>query len=211
MSEWDDDGMELDEDELSELRDNPDDITPEDIFKMVMVNKLRKIKVKVELRDKDGDKVELADIVTELIKYMKEQMGDENGNQFSDQILPLVSESLVSTLGRMLGIQVTAFYLSNDTTRTALLWSMAMAFLILKYVQKHGLIIHTMEEAITDEEIEEIERRSEANRVATLGAMLGENPRDILQKLLDEGKITSEDLEALMNGEGKDPNGRKSD
>lgn len=209
MSEFDGDDMELDESELDELRD-PDDLAPEDVFSMVMINKIKKTKVKVELQDKDGDKVDLSEVITELLRYMNDKMKSEESSQFADQIFPLVSQATVSTLGRLVGIQHTAFYLANDTTRTALIYSMAMAFLLLKYVQKHNLTINTFEEAVSDEEIEGIERKAEANKVAMLGAIMGEDPKEVLQKLVDEGRITEQDLSDMLGGKkGNDDSGNK--
>lgn len=200
MSDYDDNNdMDLDENELEDLRD-PDDLAPEDVFSMVMINKIKKTKIKVELQDKDGDAVSLSEVITELLRYMNEKMKDENGNQFADQIFPLVSQATVSTLGRLVGINATAFYLSNEGTRTAIVYSMAMAFLLLKYVQKHNLTIHTFEEQVSDEEIEGIERKSEANKVAMLGAMFGEDPKEVLQKMMEEGRITEQDLNDILGG-----------
>jgi hypothetical protein len=200
MSDYDEnDGMELDQSELDELRD-PEDLAPEDVFSMVMINKIKKTKVRAELQDKDGDKVELSEVIAELLRYMNDKMKDTEGNQFADQIFPLVTQSMVSTLGRLMGIHSTAFYLANDGTRTAIAWSMAMAFLLLKYVQKHNLTINTFEEEVSDEEIESIERKAEANKVAMLGAMMGEDPKEVLKKMLDEGRITESDLEEMLGG-----------
>lgn len=197
MSEFDE--MDLDESDLDELRD-PEDLAPEDVFSMVMINKIKKTKVKVELQDKDGDVVSLSEVITELLRYMNEKMKDENGNQFADQIFPLVSQATVSTLGRLVGINSTAFYLSNDGTRTAIIYSMAMAFLLLKYVQKHNLTINTFEEQVSEDEIEAIERKAEANKAAMLGAIMGEDPKQVLQKLMEDGRITEQDLEDMLGG-----------
>ena len=205
MSEFDE--MDFDESELEELRD-PDDLAPEDVFSMVMINKIKKTRVKVELQDKEGDKVELSEVITELLRYMNEKMKSDEGSQFADQIFPLVSNATVSTLGRLVGIQHTAFYLANDTTRTAIIYSMAMAFLLLKYVQKHELTINTFEEPVSEEEIEGVERRAEANKVAMLGAIMGEDPKEVLQKLMDEGRITEQDLSEMLGG--KKGNGEPS-
>lgn len=197
MSDWDE--MDLDEDELEALRD-PDELTPEDVFKMVMVNKIKNTKVKVELQDSEGEKIDLAEVITESLRFIDERMNDKSpeGNQFADQIFPLISQATVSTLGRLLGINTAAFYLQNDTTRMSVIYSMSVAFLLLKYVQKHKLTIHTTEVPVSEDEIEEIERRSEANKAAMIGSMMGVDPASVIRHLFEEGKITEEDLSELL-------------
>ena len=114
--------------------------------------------------------------------------------------MPLMAQSVVSGLGRMLGIQHTAFYLANETSRIALINMMAIAFLLLKYIQQNELTIQTFEEEIAEEEIEEIERKASASSTATMGALLGIDPKTILENLVEKGEITQEDLDSILNG-----------
>lgn len=199
----DGDGIELDDDEMAELYErHDDDLMPEDVFKMVMVNKIRKKRVHVELQDAEGDPVQLKDVVQELLNYIKSKLKDEDENQFTGQIMPLMSQSVVSGLGRMVGINQTAFYLADDTARFSIINMMCVAFLMLKFVQQKGLTIHTFEEDISDEEIEELERKTKANQIATLGALAGEDPKAILEELRKRGKITDKDLEDMLKENG---------
>jgi hypothetical protein len=202
MSEFDE--MDLDEEELELLRD-PDDLSPEDVFRMVTVNRNKMAKVSVKLEDEDGDEVDLADTIADLIVFMEDKMKEKEGNQITDQIFPLISQSVASALGRMIGINTTAFYLSIETTKQALMGSMCIAFLLLKYVQKHNLKIFTVEEPIEQWEIDEMERKSNANRVAMMAALAGHDPRAILEQLKEEGRITDEDLLDLV-GKGNSNN-----
>lgn len=202
MSDFDD--SPFDESELAELTgDDPDTLTPEDIFSMVMLNKVKKTKVKVQLQDKEGDNIELPAIVEQLIKYIDDKLKDPSGNQFADQIMPLMSSAVLSTLGRIIGIRGTAFYLAEDNTRMALIWSMCVAFLLLKYVQKHELTINTIEEQVSDEEIEDFERKAKLNNIATLSELMGADPQQVLQELVDQGKITEDDLANLFKKDKK--------
>jgi len=197
------DDIELDDDEMAELYEgHNDDLAPEDVFKMVMINKIRKKRVHVELQDADGDTVQLKDVVQELINYVKTKMKDEDENQFTAQIMPLMSQAVVSGLGRMVGINQTAFYLADDTARFSFINMMCVAFLMLKFVQQKGLTIHTFENDVTDEEIAELERKTKANSIATLGALAGEDPKAILEELRKRGKITDEDLKDMLKGNG---------
>lgn len=206
MSDYDDDSPYDDEDMSELMEDDPDSLTPEDVFKMVTLNKIKKTKVRVELQDKNGDKVDLPEVIGQIIEYIKDKTAEEEGNQFSDQIMPLMSQAVLSTLGRMLGIRLTAYHLANDSTRMALIWSMCTSFLLLKYVQKHELSINTFEESVSEEEIEAFERKAQANNVAMLGALVGEDPKQILEELLHSGKITEDDLQDIMGDSKKKGN-----
>lgn len=197
MSDYED-GPELDDEDLQELyADDPDTLTPEDIFKMVLLNKRTNMKVSVQLQDKDGEEVELADLLEQLVKYVKDKL-DEDNNQLVDEIMPLMSQMLVSGMGRLLGLNTTAFYVSNPNTRMALIYMMMIAFTMYKLVQVKGLKINTVEEEVSEEEIEEIERKSRANDVATMSQMLGGDPREALQQMVDRGDLTEDDLVELL-------------
>jgi len=140
------------EDLYSEM--NPDELTPEEVYDMVLVNKAKGTKVSIELEDKDGDKVEVADIVEGLIGYIKDQLGEEGsleGNDFVDQIMPLMTQSMVGGLGRMMGLQYTSFLMAQDGVRHSIIYMMCVSFLLLKYVQEHELLIHTYEEEVSEE------------------------------------------------------------
>ena len=197
MSDYDD-GIELDDDELQELYEyDQDNLTPEDVFSLVLINKRTKKKVTVQLEDKDGDRIELADLLEELVKYIQDKLAEDN-NQMTDEIMPLMSQTLVSGMGRMIGIQPTAAFVTNPNTRMALIYMMMISFTMYKLVQVKGLRINTVEEEVTDEEIEEIERKSKASSVATMSAMLGIDPREALRQMVDRGDLTENDLEEML-------------
>ena len=198
MSDYEED---FDTDDLEDIMEDhvdPSDLTPEEVFSMVMLNKVKGTKVTVQLEDKDGDIVELADIIEGLINYVKDKIGDDEGSDFTEQIMPLMSQAVVSGLGRMMGVRATGFYLAQDTTRHAIIYMMCVGFMLLKYVQEHELLIHTYEEEVSQEDIDEIERKSKATSVATMSGMMGMDPRDILQQMVDRGDLTEQDFEDLL-------------
>lgn len=196
---------EFDEDELAELYEShPDSMDPEDLLSMVLVNRKRMVKTSIELQDEDGDEVPLRDIIQELLHYIKDQMEDGEENQFASQIMPLMTEAVISGLGRMIGTQATAFHLAQEQTRHAFIQMMCIGLLLLKFIQKKGLKICTFEQSVTQEEIEEIDRKSKANSVATLASMSGHDPIAVLQELKDRGVITEDDLKDLINGDRSD-------
>ena len=195
MSDYDE--MGFDEDDMAEMYEDPDTLTPEEVFKMCFINKHKNTTVRVDLQDKDGDTVDLPDTIAELVAYIDKQLKDEDGNQFTDQIMPLMAQAMVSGLGRTLGIRTTAFYLAQPLTQRAFIEMMCVAFLLLKFVQKKGLLLHTYEEEVTDEEIETFERKSRANDAAVMGSFMGVDPKETLKNMLDQGQITTDDLKDL--------------
>jgi hypothetical protein len=64
------DGPELDASDLEDMA-NEDDLTPEDIFSLTLLDKQRNKRVWVELQDKDGDKVDLTDMIVGLVTTSK--------------------------------------------------------------------------------------------------------------------------------------------
>jgi hypothetical protein len=199
MSQFDE--TDFDEDEMQELFEDEESMTPEEVFKMVMINKVKGTTVRVELQDKEGDVVELSEVIEELLSYVEAKLEDDKPNQFVDQIMPLMAQSVVSGLGRMLGIRHTALFLTNELSRVALVNMMSIAFLLLKFVQQKELTIQTYEEEISEEEIEEIQRKAKAGSAATMGALLGLDPKEILDNLVKQGEISQSDLEAILNGD----------
>jgi hypothetical protein len=72
---------------------------------------------------------------------------------------------------------------------------------LLKFVQQKNLTIETFEEEISEDEIEQIERKAKAGSTATMGALLGLDPKEILDNLVEQGEISQADLEAILNGD----------
>ena len=199
MSQFDE--TDYDEEEMDTLFEDEESMTPEEVFKMVMINKIKGTTIRVELRDEEGNKVELSEVIEQLLNYTQDKLEDEEPNSFVDQIMPLMAQSVVSGLGRMLGIRHTAFFLANETSRVALVNMMSIAFLLLKYVQQKKLTIETFEEEVSQEEIEDIERKAKAGSMATMGALFGADPKEILADLVEQGEISQSDLEAILNGD----------
>ena len=177
------------------------ELTPEEIFKMVMINRVKGTTVNVNLFDKDQDEILLSDIIENLLSYIQKQLSKEDSNQYTDQIMPLMAQTVVSGLGRYLGINHTAFFLADKTLRMSLINMMSISFLLLKYVQQKEIVIQTFEEEISEEEIEEIERKAKAGDVATVGAFLGMDPKEILKDLFEKGEISQTDLDSFFDNE----------
>lgn len=204
MSDIEDYYEEMDEDYLEELLEDQDAPSPEEVFNMVSIDKKRGLKTTATLMDEDEEEVPLGDVIEDLTKYIRDQLIDERGegNQFADQIMPLMSQSMASGLSRLIGIPSTAFIVGSDHLRMSMIHMMCVGFLLLKFVQKNNLTIHTIEEEISQEEIESMVRRSKATSAAQMGAMLGVHPKDVLKQLVQDGKITEEDFSEIFRQDG---------
>lgn len=186
--------------------DDGEQLRPEDVFSMVLINKKRNVKVDVELRDAEGNVIELYEVIEDLLKYIEKKLGTQEGNQFSDQIYPLMSKMLVSGLGRLVGIHRTGFYLAQDDTRYSFINMMSLSFLLLKYIQQKGLTIHTREESVTEEEIMEVERKVKENAELVMSAMQSHTSKSTIKSLLNSGKLSREDLKELLDEQDKQGN-----
>jgi hypothetical protein len=196
-----------DEEELEELYEgalDEDELDISDVLGLVMINRKRKKRISIELQDKEGDTVELKDIINELMKYIKDKMQDEESNQFASQIMPLMSQSVGMGLHKMIGLRQTAFHLSQEITRMSLIYMMAVSFLFLKFIQQKGLVIHTFEEDVTEEELEALDRKSKANETMVLASMAGQDPRMVLEAMKEQGLLTQDDLRDMLGGEVDD-------
>lgn len=202
-----DDDSPFDQDELAEAfgNESSDELTPEEVFSLVMLNKKRMVKTKVELKDEQGETIPLHEIVSDLLEYMKNKLDSDEANQLADQIFPMMGQVLVSGLGRLLGVGMTGAYLASDTARMSFMHMMCISFLILKYVQEKKLTIIAIEEPVTEEEVASIERKSRANSLAIMGSITGMSYKEILQELVNKGELTEEDLQSILN-HGKDTN-----
>lgn len=147
----DDDGL---SDELKAFMKNEGQGTsPEDIFKVVTVMPERKLKITCYLVDKDGDRVEIADIADDLVKYIHEKMSVQENNDVNTQVFPLIGQLMASYTPRAVGMKPAAFLLAAPSIRNALIDLGMASFLMLQYIKQMGLKIVTNEEEISDQEM----------------------------------------------------------
>lgn len=204
MSDYEDD---MDLDDLEEIYEEGTEVTPEDVFKMVTINRRKGTQLTVELRDDEDDIVLIPEVVEELILYMRDKLTDgENTSQFTGQIMPLMTQSLVSGLGRLLGIQGTGALLSNEVIRYSLVQMMSMSMLLLKFIQDKGLKIFTYEEKVPQEELDAIEEQFSRTRASAVEEISGFQAKDLVKELSKQGKLSREDLESLLEEEKKKDN-----
>jgi len=74
---------------------------------------------------------------------------------------------------------------------------MASSFYLLKFIQNNKIKIHTIEEELTDDDIDTYERLSKASSTMSLANTMGLDHKEVIKSLLKHGKIKEEDLKAL--------------
>jgi hypothetical protein len=138
------------------------EINLDEILSMVLIDKKRLMKVSAELKDKNGEKINLPEIVEELFKYVDKEYNKSVEEQSSliGKIMPLLSQVLGSGLGRYLGVGQAVLYLTDSQTKDALLQMMMLSFLLLKYIQQKDIQVYSVSEPIAKDEVDRLEEIS---------------------------------------------------
>jgi hypothetical protein len=111
--------------------------------------------------------------------------------------MPLMAQSMVGGMVKLLGEEQTAFLLSHEVIRISLIHMMTVGFSLLKWIQKKDIKIYTTEEHISDEDIAMYERVSQANDLAMQGSAVGLHPDEVIKELVKRGKLETSDLKTM--------------
>lgn len=131
-----------------------DEPKPEDIFSMVTILPKKKIKVTAYLEDKDGDRILIADIAENLVKYVNDQLTETETTPVNSQLFPLCGQFMTSLVPRFMGLRSASVLLQAQTFRHALLTLSLSSALFIQYIEQHELKIITEVAPISDDEIE---------------------------------------------------------
>jgi hypothetical protein len=137
----------------------------DEILSMVLIDKKRLLKVSAEMKDNNGEKINLSEIVEELFKYIDKEFAksSEEKSSLISQVMPLLSQVLGSGLSRYLGVEQAVLYLTDSQTKDALLQMMMLSFLLLKYIQQKDIQVYSVSEPIEKVEIEKLEMATQKN------------------------------------------------
>jgi hypothetical protein len=149
-------------------------------FKMVTFMPKRKVKITTYLEDSDGDRVELGDLAEDVLRFIEEQMLDEDGhNMVGNQLFPIINDFMSWVIPRTTNIVAAEFMMTAGAIRAAMsTYGMAVA-LLMQYVAQHNLKMVTEEEPLTQEEIDSYYERSEKAEQALYKALGGKNVPEI--------------------------------
>lgn len=176
--------------------DNTEDtLSTDQLFSVVMIDRARKVKVTIQLRDQDGDEIPVRETIEKLTEWIVDQAKSEDRNVCNQQILPLMGQAMVGGMIKLLGPHSAAVMISGEATRYGLLYMMTVGFYLVKWLQKKKIKIRTFEKPITDEEIEMYDRISKASDISVQASTLGMDPKNIFREMIKAGKLRHSDLE----------------
>jgi hypothetical protein len=178
-------------------------VSKEDLYSLVMIDKIRKVKTIITLKDSEGDEIPVRETAEKLVEYIADKVKDEEGNACKQQVMPLMSQAMVAGMIKMMGMNDTQILLCDAVTRNGLMYMMTMSFYLLKWIQQKNIKIFSEEFSLSDNEMAEIERVSFANDTAMKYARACGDPRDAIRIMLEKGLIKREDL-ATMGAEDLD-------
>jgi len=146
--------------ELKDFLDG-EELEPEDFFEMVTIMPKRKIKISAYLEDKDGERISLTTVSKNLNKYINKHMTNGENTPVNSQLFPLINQMMISSVPRSVGVAVSGFLFTAQSSRYALSMFGLNIALLMQYIHKHELKIVTEETPISEKQLEEYLAREE--------------------------------------------------
>lgn len=171
--------------------------TVTDIMSIVTLDSKKKCRRTITLKDKDGDTVSTKEVIQQVAEYVSDKLKDEKGNQFTDELVPLMAQAMVVGMTKLYGETLAAILLSDELTRHGILQMMLTSFVAIKFLQKKDISIVSHSEHISEAELASYIRTSQASDAIVKGQMLGLNATQMLEGLVKSGKIQADDLKKL--------------
>lgn len=167
----------------------------------------RKKKVFVDLKTKDGKRVDLRELSRQIGQSLLEKVGTTQKNKIKDQILPIILRILPGTFEKIYGSpQTVGPLMANPTTSQLISYAALIGFYLAKITRSKELEVEVSEEDLSVQAMEKITKRNLVLSALTTGQAMGVSQETILRKLLKERLITREDINelGLQQPEGKD-------
>lgn len=150
---------------------------PYESFRLVTIDKVKKVQIDITLEDQNKEEVPLSDICTEMKDLLLEaaKAGEnQQDNPIRDKLMPLMASIIGQLLPELAGRTGIAL-LGTPESRALISLATTAGFLLLKRIQKSNLKIIATEESLTDDEIEAFLRESCAFDAALYSSLLGKN------------------------------------
>lgn len=163
---------------------------------LVTIDRKRKKLIRIELRDKNGHLVEVEEIADKLSSFVLDKM-DTEGSTCITQVAPLMGDSMLVSVNKILGSRAASVLLTIEPIRYAFLNTMSVGFYMYRFLQKNDIKIHTIEEDISDEKLHEYELNNQVHSVATAGMMAGLTATEVIEEILKTGIASKEDLHKM--------------
>lgn len=169
----------------------------DELFRIITIDRKRKVKMTVQLRDAAGDEVPIRETIEKLTEYVGDKMKEDGHNTCKQQIMPMMAQAVVGGLVKLMNEGPATYMLSQEHIRFSLVHMMIVSFYMFKWIQKKQIKIHTTEEDITDEDIAMYDRVSTASDVSVMAAAHGGDPKEVLRQMIDSGQLKKEDLDGI--------------
>lgn len=164
-----------------------------------VIDKGNSLKITAILVDKDGNEVDMQETVTKLDDFLQKKLTETDTNSINSQIYPFISQLFVYSLHKMVGEEGAAPFLVDNRLQNLVLDLMMVSFSFYKMMQAKEYSIET---SVEDIDIEEYIRDQTSARLEALVVVMNEigvDPQKILDSLIDDGKITDEEAETVMD------------
>ena len=168
-------------------------------YSLTLIDKKNWTRVTVTIEDNENNKYPIDEIVQNLLKYVEQEVKKDKSSIVS-QIYPVMSQLMVPILYNLGGEALAHMLVSGEIIKNAILDSMTVSFLFLKYIQQKELKIISSSEVLTAQEIEFIKRHTEeVNESSPITQLLGVPPAELLKSLYQNGDISKEEINKLIN------------
>ncbi len=180
--------------------ENYSDLSEEELdkfFELMFINKITKKRISIQLENTAGEVVPIKEVLEQVNEYVTNQLNSKETNSTIQQIFPLVAQQASYSVPRLAGADNAMFVFTSGLLKSTVLHQMIVSFYLLKFIQKNNLKIVTLEEDMTDEDIEKFEMASKLASVASMASLAGQDPKEVIKEMLKQGIIKKEDLKNL--------------
>jgi len=188
--------------DIENFYEDPDNIANniKDLFKLTLINKQKNVVTSLRLENEDEDEIDITETLSSLTKFTKEKMKGSD-NQVVNQILPLVSQVLSDTLVDIAGPEAALFFLTDETIKMTLVYSMVTIVLFMKFLDQNNFNAVFLETPISKEKVKEIIEMNAASNILTKAAFLGQGDDliKILKTALDNGNLSQEKFDDMIS------------
>ncbi len=165
------------------------------IFSIANIDLVRKKKIAIKLEDETGTEVNVSEVITQVNSYITDQLTSKDRNVCLDQIFPLLSQLLNRSINSITkDIYLSGILMSQAIYRNTFISEMMLTFYFLKFIQKHNIKIVTMEEDISQEEIDKLIKADQVNAFSIAAINMGMPLKEVVESLLASGHVSRQDL-----------------
>lgn len=160
----------------------------------------RKVRIVPELRDKEGEEVDVSELAGEINDLLAEQMkpvGDGELSEIQGKVYPMVSQFIFESLHLLGGDELAALLLGDRIVRETFINLGMMTFFFTRIVDRRGLKITTTEESISEEEVDRAYRIDFIAETLTKAETMGVSPKAAIAEMVKRGLLTRNDLKAI--------------